>query len=77
MLQKLKTQINESPMTRAQYFAVAICFLMNILDGMDVLIISYCAPVISKSWNLQPEALGIVFSGGLIGMAVGALFHTM
>jgi len=74
MLQKFKTQINESPMTRAQYFAVAICFLMNILDGMDVLIISYCAPVISKSWNLQPEALGIVFSGGLIGMAVGALF---
>tara|TARA_B110000879_G_scaffold7969_1_gene10165 strand:- start:3508 stop:4725 length:1218 start_codon:yes stop_codon:yes gene_type:complete len=47
---------------------------MNIFDGMDVLIISYCAPAISNSWNLGPEALGVVFSAGLAGMALGALF---
>lgn len=47
---------------------------MNILDGMDVLIISYCAPAIALSWKISPETLGIVFSAGLAGMAIGALF---
>ena len=40
----------------------------------DRLIISYCAPAISNSWNIGPEALGVVFSAGLAGMALGALF---
>lgn len=55
-------------------FMCAICFLCNILDGMDVLIISYTAPVIAKAWSITPANLGIVFSSGLIGMTVGAVF---
>ncbi len=47
---------------------------MNILDGMDVLVISYCAPAIAEAWNISPEALGVVFSAGLAGMTLGALF---
>lgn len=43
------------------------------LDGMDVLIISYTTPVIAKAWNISPANLGIVFSAGLIGMTVGAV----
>jgi|TARA_B110000305_G_scaffold236023_1_gene296682 benzoate transport len=69
-----KHLIDKSSMTRVQYSTIGICFLMNILDGMDVLIISYCAPAISESWSLGPEALGIVFSAGLAGMTLGALF---
>ena len=62
------------PMTFIQYTTVGVCFLMNILDGMDVLVISYCAPAIAKSWNVSPEALGVVFSAGLAGMTLGAMF---
>ena len=69
-----KHLIDKSSMTRVQYSTIGICFLMNILDGMDVLIISYCAPAISESWSLGPEALGIVFSAGLAGMTLGAIF---
>ncbi|GLU43953.1 MFS transporter [Muricauda sp. NBRC 101325] len=47
---------------------------MNILDGTDVLVISYSAPAIADSWNVSPEALGVVFSAGLAGMTLGALF---
>ena len=47
---------------------------MNMLDGMDVLIISYAAPAIAKAWNISPANLGIVFSSGLVGMTVGAIF---
>ena len=74
MSQSTKYFIDSSPMTRLQCSTIGICFLMNIFDGMDVLIISYCAPAISNSWNLGPEALGVVFSAGLAGMALGALF---
>ncbi len=70
----IKEMIDGQPMTKLQYNTILICFLMNILDGMDVLVISYCAPAIAKSWQIGPEALGVVFSSGLAGMTVGALF---
>lgn len=74
MNKNLKTSLELGSMSNLQYGTVLICFLMNILDGMDVMVISYCAPAISKAWNIGPEALGIVFSSGLAGMAMGALF---
>ncbi len=64
-----------SPATRnpLQYLVVAVCFICNMLDGMDVLIISFTAPAIAKAWGIAPPSLGIVFSSGLIGMTVGAI----
>jgi benzoate transport len=47
---------------------------MNMLDGMDVLIISYTAPSIAAEWAISPEMLGVVFSAGLLGMTAGAMF---
>ncbi len=63
----------ETPASKWAYTTILICFLMNMLDGMDVMVISYAAPAIAKGWNVSPQALGIVFSSGLIGMTVGAL----
>src|SRR5690606_1316665 len=61
-------------LTPYQYVVIAICFLCNMLDGMDVLIISYAAQSIAESWGLSPEKLGVIFSSGLIGMSIGAIF---
>ncbi|MBC7409337.1 MAG: aromatic acid/H+ symport family MFS transporter [Arcicella sp.] len=47
---------------------------MNMLDGTDVMVISYTAPNISKDWSISPQSLGIVFSAGLLGMSIGAMF---
>ncbi|MDI9861720.1 MFS transporter [Flectobacillus roseus] len=60
-------------MTSLQYSSILVCFLMNMLDGMDVMVISYAAPAITKAWSIGAEALGLVFSSGLVGMSVGAL----
>lgn len=60
--------------TQQQYITILICFLMNMLDGMDVMVVSYAAPNISKAWLVSPQSLGIVFSAGLLGMSVGAMF---
>ena len=74
MLQYLSKDVGQIKMTQVQYFSIAICFLMSVLDGMDVLVISYCAPAIAEDLNLGPKTLGFVFSAGLIGMAIGAIF---
>lgn len=70
----IKSLIDDHPMTGLQYSVVVVCFLMNMLDGMDVLIMSYTAPAIAKAWGTGPEALGAVFSTGLLGMTIGTLF---
>lgn len=53
---------------------IFLCFLLNAIDGMDIVIMSYVAPVLKTSWNLSPEVLGTVFSASLAGMAFGGLF---
>lgn len=53
---------------------VAICLFINMLDGVDLAIIAYIGPALARDWNLGPAELGLVFSGGLVGMAIGCLF---
>ncbi len=57
-----------------QFTTIFICFLMNMLDGMDVMVVSYAAPAIGKQWAISPQAMGSVFSAGLLGMTLGTLF---
>lgn len=56
-----------------QYVTVLICFLINMCDGMDVMIISYTSNAIGKEWAIGAGDFGIVFSIGLFGMALGAM----
>jgi len=74
MKTSIKNQIDEISITLVQYGVIGICLFMNMLDGMDVMVISYAAPSIGKDWSTSPEALGIVFSAGLTGMTCGAIF---
>jgi MFS transporter, AAHS family, 4-hydroxybenzoate transporter len=46
---------------------------MNMLDGMDVLVISYTAASIQTDWLVAAPAFGIVFSAGLLGMVIGGM----
>jgi MFS transporter, AAHS family, 4-hydroxybenzoate transporter len=74
MYMDIKEVIDQSELSRLQYATILICFLMTVLDGMDIMIISYAAPTIAREWGVSPEALGVLFSSGLLGMAFGALF---
>ncbi len=69
----VKNIIDNSKLGWLQYSIIFVCFLMNMLDGMDVLVISYTAPSIAGEWDVSSEALGIVFSAGLLGMTLGAV----
>ncbi len=56
-----------------QIMVVAICTVINMLDGMDVLIISYIAPAMAEDWGVSFEVLGVIFSAGLVGMMLGSI----
>lgn len=44
------------------------------LDGFDVLVMSFTAPYIAEQWQIPNTELGLLFSAGLFGMAAGSLF---
>lgn len=67
-------RIRTNEMTPFQITAVGICIVINFLDGFDVIAIAFAAPEIARDWALEPAALGVVFSSGLAGMVLGALF---
>jgi MFS family permease len=59
--------------TRKAMAIVALCFALNMADGMDVLVVSFIAPSLQNEWGVSPAELAIVFSTGLAGMALGGL----
>ncbi|MCC4618304.1 MFS transporter [Xanthomonas campestris pv. asclepiadis] len=60
-------------MTPFQWRAVAVCVLLTMLDGFDVMAMAFTAPHVSAQWQLSGKLLGALFSAGLVGMAVGSL----
>ncbi|NKB38603.1 MAG: MFS transporter [Gammaproteobacteria bacterium] len=61
-------------MSGFQILTDALCFMINMLDGFDVLVMAFTAHSISTEWSLNGKSLGLLFSSGLVGMALGAIF---
>ena len=53
---------------------VALCFAINMADGIDVTILSFIAPRVQADWSIGADVLGTLFSAGLLGMAIGGMF---
>jgi MFS transporter, AAHS family, 4-hydroxybenzoate transporter len=69
---RLKRILNDGPMTSYQVGVVAICFILNFNDGIDVSVVSFTASEIASQWSLSNTQLGYLFSAGLVGMTVGS-----
>jgi MFS transporter, AAHS family, 4-hydroxybenzoate transporter len=67
----LKNRLDNAPMSAFQVLMVLICFVLNMNDGIDVLVVSFTGPEIMKEWGLSKSELGYVFSAGLAGMTAG------
>lgn len=66
--------MDEKPMVSFQWGVISLCFLINMLDGFDVLVMAFTAASVSADWGLTGTQLGYLLSAGLVGMAVGSLF---
>jgi benzoate transport len=65
--------IARGPLTSFQLVAIAVCIGLNMLDGFDILAMSFSASGVKADWGLQNSQLGALFSAGLVGMALGSL----
>src|SRR3954463_14430083 len=65
--------VDRSPMTYAQVIVVERPVLLNPMDGFDILSIAFASNGIAAEWKVTTQALGIVLSMELIGMAVGSV----
>src|SRR5436190_2822507 len=66
--------LDEGEMSRFQWVAIAVCVMLIMLDGFDVLVMAFTAAPISGEWKLTGAQLGLLFNAGLFGMAAGSLF---
>jgi MFS transporter, AAHS family, 4-hydroxybenzoate transporter len=71
---RFKNLIDNQPMSTYQIIIVAMCFVLNMNDGIDVLIVSFSDSDIMSEWHLTNTEFGFVASAGLAGMTVGAFF---
>lgn len=66
--------VSPSRWTARAIATVALCFAINMADGVDVTILSFIAPRIQQDWAIGPDVMGTLFSAGLLGMAIGGMF---
>ncbi|MFE6616457.1 MFS transporter [Amycolatopsis sp. NPDC057786] len=65
--------LDDKPMTRFQWGAIAVCVLLNMLDGFDVVVMAFTGKSVSAYWGLSGAELGMLLSAGLIGMGAGSM----
>jgi benzoate transport len=70
----IRDLISKGPMGAFQFVAIAVCVGLNMLDGFDILVMSFTASGVSGGWKLSGGQLGLLLSAGLVGMAGGSLF---
>jgi MFS family permease len=59
-------------MSASQYVTVAVGLLLVVLDGYDIALTSFSSPYIAKGFGIAPTELGMVGSGALVGLFIGA-----
>lgn len=74
MNQPINEWMDQKSMTGFQWAVIALCFLINMLDGFDVLVMAFTAASVASHWSLNGIQLGYLLSAGLVGMALGSLF---
>ncbi|WP_321787057.1 MFS transporter [Paraburkholderia sp. J94] len=65
--------LDDQPVGRFQWLVLLLCMMIVMLDGLDTVMIGFIAPSLSSAWAIPRDALGPVMSGGLLGLAFGAL----
>lgn len=63
--------ISDRPMSGFQILMVAICFILNFNDGIDIMLVSFSSPEIIATWGLSKVQMGYIFSAALAGMTLG------
>lgn len=69
----VREAIRVNPMTRFQWTVVAICIMLTVIDGYEILITAFTLPALTAEWDLSLAQQGLIASIGTLGMGVGAV----
>src|SRR5579872_2921783 len=65
--------VEQTPFNSYQLLIVVLCGATLFMDGFDALAMGYVAPALGPGLHIARQALGPVFSSGLVGIMIGAL----
>ncbi|WP_439133837.1 MFS transporter [Pseudomaricurvus sp.] len=68
-----KELLHESKLTPVQWLILGLGMLASMIEGFDIVVISYTAPAITQDWGVSSEQMGLVLSSGVLGMTLGAM----
>ena len=71
-LNEIRDRIDNGPIAPMMIVVIGIGFLLNMVDGFDVVAMSVAGPSITMDWGITDVEKGWVLSSALIGMAIGA-----
>ncbi|EIF32033.1 arabinose efflux permease family protein [Burkholderia sp. Ch1-1] len=66
-------EIDRRPIGIQQWLLFTLCGLVILLDGFDIQVVSFTAPLLADHLGSKVSSLGMVFASGLIGLTVGSL----
>jgi benzoate transport len=68
----IRETIRTQPMRGFQKLIVAICVLLAMIDGYEVVAMPFTMPYLARAWSLTPVQIGYLLSASIFGMALGA-----
>jgi AAHS family 4-hydroxybenzoate transporter-like MFS transporter len=71
---EISSALDERSIGGYQKLIITLCGAVAFLDGFDAQAIGYVAPALIEAHILKPPQLGPLFSIGLVGLMLGALF---
>ncbi|EEA01018.1 major facilitator superfamily MFS_1 [Burkholderia sp. H160] len=70
----IREAIKNRPMQWQQIVVVAICVVLTMIDGYEIIVLPFVMPHLAKAWKLSPVEAGYLLSASVFGMALGAAF---
>ena len=68
-----RSALDKRELTGFQIQMIAVALGLAVMDGFDVQIIGYVAPILSDLWHIDAKSFGLIFGAGLLGLALGPI----
>lgn len=68
----IRDVIDRAAVGRFQIVLIVVCAVLNMVDGFDILVMSFAASGVAAEWGLNGAQVGLLLSASLAGMALGS-----
>lgn len=69
----LEALIDRSKISPFQWRIFIICFFLVLMEGFDIAIVAYIAPLVQQEMNLSADSLAYLFGAGVFGLMFGGM----